>query len=552
MAEYKFLAHLNLNGNEVQNASFQKLASAPSTPFEGQFYEDTTLHAFGAYINSEWVYFATKAELTTELAKKQNNISFETNSPLSFGTGDNAAQLKIALSTAIAASGSAVDTKVATEKAVRDLHDGIPAETMTLTNKTFDAEGTGNSLSNVKATNFKSTALDLADQEAAANATLPSSARVDEKIAAAQLNALKYRGTWAITAGTTTDMSGLASFLPIAKGDFFSVSGTGPVTISGVEYNPGDMIIANAKITAQSGLVPASFDKIDNTESTDLVRLNTTQTLTNKTIDADDNTISDLSMSNFKSTKIALGTSEAAADGVVPSQAKVAELIAAAAPGVDNVTIELFDNSSATGGSTHDLRLKDGGITLPKFNANALSLGASETQANAELVSQTKVNEDIEAFRTATKTLTNKTIDLATSGTGAGNNVITNAQLGIFASGVVVDSTTGIGPATGTGAASDSKVATEAAVRALVDSTASAGVHVYSEDNAAITPVSGQATWTITHGLNRGKLVQVEVFEKSTGETVMVNVARTATTVVLTWNASANVAYETYTAVIIG
>ena len=551
MAEYKFLAHLNLNGNEIQNATFQQLASAPSSPKEGQFYEDTTLHAFGAYINSEWVYFATKAELTAGLALKQDNLTFEENSPLSLDSTDTS-KLKIALSTEIAADGSAVNTKVATEKAVRDLHKGIPAETMTFTNKTFDAEGTGNSLSNVKATNFKSSALDLADQEAAANATLPSSARVDEKIAAAQLNALKYRGTWAITAGTTTDMSDLSSFLPIAKGDFFSVSGTGPVTIGGVEYNPGDMIIANAKITAAAGLVPTNFDKIDNTESTDLVRLNTTQTLTNKTIDADDNTISDLSMSNFKSTKIALGTSEAAADGVVPSQAKVGEMIAAAAPGVDDVTIELFDNSSATGGSDHDLRLKDGGITLPKFNANALSLGASETQANAELVSQTKVDEDIEAFRTATKTLTNKTIDLAKSGTGAGNNVITNAQLGIFANGVVVDSTTGIGPATGTGAASDSKVATEAAVRALVDSTASAGVHVYSEDNAALTPSSGQVTWTITHGLDRGKLVQVEVFEKATGETVGVNVKRTATTVVLTWNASANVAAETYTAVVIG
>ena len=90
MAEYKFLAHLNLNGNEIQNAKFQQLASAPEGA-EGRFYEDTTLHAFGAYINGEWVYFATKAELTAGLALKQNNISFETNSPLSFGTGDNAA-----------------------------------------------------------------------------------------------------------------------------------------------------------------------------------------------------------------------------------------------------------------------------------------------------------------------------------------------------------------------------------------------------------------------------------------------------------------------------
>lgn len=549
MAEYKFLAHLNLNGNEIQNAKFQQLASAPEGA-EGRFYEDTTLHAFGAYINGEWVYFATKAELVAGLNLKQDNLTFEANSPLSLDASDSSL-LKIALSTDIAATGSAVDTKVATEKAVRDLYDEIPADTMTFTNKSFDAEGTGNSLTNVKATNFKASALDLANEEVAADATLPSSARVDEKIAAAQLNALKYRGTWAITAGTTADMSDLASFLPIAKGDFFSVSGSGPVTISGVEYNPGDMLIANVKITASSGLVPASFDKIDNTESTDLVRLNTTQTLTNKTINGPDNTITNLLMSNFNSSKIALGTSEAAADGVVPSQAKVEELIAAAAPGVDDVTIETYANTSGSG-PDYNIRVKDGGLTVEKFNASDLSLGASETQANAVLISQQKVTEDIEDFRTATKTLTNKTLDLATSGAGAGNNVITNAQVGIFADGVVVDSTTGIGPASGTGAATDTELATALAVRNLVDATAGAGVHVYHVDNAAITPVSGQATWTITHGLDRGKFVQVEVFEKSTGETVMMNVTRTATTVVLTWNASANVAAETYTAVIIG
>ena len=542
MAEYKFLAHLNLNGNEVQNASFQQLASAPSTPFEGQFYEDTTLHAFGAYINSEWVYFATKAELTAALALKQDNISFEENSPLSFGTGDNAAQLKIALSTAIAADGSAVNTKVATEKAVRDLHKDIPSETMILTNKTFDAEGTGNSLSNVKATNFKASALDLADQEAAANATIPSSARVDEKIAAAQLNAVRYRGTWAITAGTTTDMSGLASFLPVAKGDFFSVSGTGPVTISGVEYNPGDMLIANAKITASSGLVPTNFDKIDNTESTDLVRLNSTQTLTNKTIDADDNTISDLETDNFKSGVIqtTVRASGTATDTSLATEAAVRTAIDTASPHVDDATIEAY--KAQVGDAYDTLRVKDGGIGIAKMASAALSLGATETQSNATLTSETKVGEMIVAERTATATLTGKTID-------ADDNTISDLTVSNFKSGTVV---TSIGAATGTGAATDSELPTALAVRTLVDATAASGVHTYTEDNAAITPVSGQATWTITHGLAAGKMVQVEVFEKSTGETVMVNVKRTATTVVLSWNASANVSAETYTAVIIG
>ena len=118
-----------------------------------------------------------------------------------------------------------------------------------------------------------------------------------------------------------------------------------------------------------------------------------------------------------------------------------------------------------------------------------------------------------------------------------------------FKSGVVV---TSIGPATGTGAATDAELPTAKAVRTLVDSVVDSGVHVYSEDNAALTPSGGQVTWTVTHGLDRGMLVQVEVFEKATGESVGVNVTRTSTTVVLSWNASATVAAETYTVVVIG
>lgn len=544
MAEYKFLAHLNLNGNEVQNASFQKLASAPSTPFEGQFYEDTTLHAFGAYINSEWVYFATKAELTAALALKQDNISFETNSPLSFGTGDNAAQLKIDVATTIAAAGSTSNSKVVSETAARTAINAVASDTMTFTNKTFDAEGEGNSLSNVKATNFKSSALDLADNEVAADATIPSSDRVDEKIAAAQLNAVRYRGTWAITAGTTADMSDLASFLPIAKGDFFSVSGTGPVTISGVEYNPGDMLIANAKITASSGLVPTNFDKIDNTESTDLVRLNSTQTLTNKTIDADNNNIVDLTLSNLKSGVLVTDLSSAQSDDTTIASAKAVQTaINTATPHVDNATIEAY--KAQVGDAYDTLRVKDGGIGIAKMEAAALSLGTSEQQSDATLTSEDKVGEMIVAERSETATLIGKTID-------ADDNTISDLEVDNFKSGVIVDSTAGIGPASGTGAATDTEIPTALAVRELVDATAGAGVHVYSEDNTALTPSGGQVTWTVTHGLNRGKLVQVEVFEKATGESVGVNVTRTATTVVLTWNASATVAAETYTVVVIG
>ena len=58
------------------------------------------------------------------------------------------------------------------------------------------------------------------------------------------------------------------------------------------------MVIAN--VTKGSAIVAADFDGVDNTESSDLVRLAAVQTLTNKSIDADSNTISNLETDNFK------------------------------------------------------------------------------------------------------------------------------------------------------------------------------------------------------------------------------------------------------------
>ena len=57
--------------------------------------------------------------------------------------------------TSVAAAATAADDKMVTEKAVRTAVDNVASDTMTFTNKTFNAEGTGNSITNLQTTNFK-------------------------------------------------------------------------------------------------------------------------------------------------------------------------------------------------------------------------------------------------------------------------------------------------------------------------------------------------------------------------------------------------------------
>lgn len=291
MAKKNVLVDLDLNKNELQNAVVQNLAAAPTSPVAGQIWYDTT---------SGLIYFY---------------------------------------------DGSAA-------KAVGYLP---PATTSTLggvivgSNISVASDGT---ISVASATNAVAGIIRIATDSEASTGTAEGIAvnpkQLASAIASALVGAMVYKGTWNIT--SASDFSGIT--LPVKQGYMYLVTGTGPKTIGGIEWNPGDYIVMDADVAAGGTITQVS--KIDNTESSDIVRLNATQTLTNKTIDADDNTIQDLATGNFKSGVIVTSVGATGADTSLPTEKAVRSAITTATTNMvtttgtqtlTNKTIDADDNT---------------------------------------------------------------------------------------------------------------------------------------------------------------------------------------------------------------
>lgn len=224
-----------------------------------------------------------------------------------------------------------------------------------------------------------------------------------------------------------SDPAELPDAFTAEKGDLFFVNATR--TVGGVELHNGDYILFNAAATKST--VTGKFDVINSELAEDVVRKDATQTLTNKHIDADDNEIVDLKMTNLATAVADFASTETTdahkAAAKIASEAKVAEMIASGVAGVavDDVTIQ---NVNGT------LSLKDGGITTAKINSSAMStaIAADGTAVNTKLATEKAVRDLYEGIDTDTMTLTNKSFDA----NGTGNN-LTNVETHNFASGVI-------------------------------------------------------------------------------------------------------------------
>lgn len=356
--------NLDFKQNEALNFVIQRLSSAPSSPVKGQYYFNTTTNKSYFWNGTNWVE-------GTQIATDEE-----------------------------AATGTAVDVAVNPKQLAESLtgkQDALGFVPENSANKVIDVaeESTDTQYPSAKAVYTRlSGKADVASPEftgvpkaptavVGTNTTqIASTEFVHNVVNNAFSGAVVYTGVWDTT--DQTDYSNLNSFRPIAKGALFRVAGTG-CTIDSVEYLAGDAIIFNRTVADGMAITTAAIDKYDNTESSDTVYLAATQTLSNKTISADSNTISDLDVANFKESAID-STVTSDSDKLVKSGAVASALVSKA-----NIASPAFTGTPTA--PTAAEGTKDTQIATTAFVAAAIE-AAQESALSKEVYTNPTLNPE--------------------------------------------------------------------------------------------------------------------------------------------------------------
>lgn len=219
--------NLDLNLNELQNAKIQKLSSAP-TGSQARIYFDTTLDQFGVYQGGAWVYLSASAggdvnqvsnsgganrlkvsaganKTIIDFASAGGIVKVAADGTVSIAVPGTDYQVPITLSSmgTLVDGATAKTTPVdADEFALGDsaasfiwkkltwanlkatMLSYIASATKTFTNTTIDANGTGNSITNLETADFASGVIQTSISGSSTNSQLPTALAVWNAIGA--------------------------------------------------------------------------------------------------------------------------------------------------------------------------------------------------------------------------------------------------------------------------------------------------------------------------------------------------------------------------------
>ncbi|MDX9776783.1 MAG: hypothetical protein RBT40_12680 [Petrimonas sp.] len=235
MAAKKFMVNLDLNLNELLNVVIQKLASDPVSPIEGQFWFNSTSKQLKYFDGSSVATIAEGEDLTTAVtravaASEAGELLVSAGADRSTKTYDGGAGILKSSATGVI-SAAVVGTDYVTADS-----------TNTLTNKTFDANGTGNSLSNIEVADFAASAL-ATDVATATSSQLVTGEKIKTYVDAAVAGLGQLVGAFDASGGLLpTTGSGLAGV--IAQGDYWRISVAGDIVDLG-HLEVGDALVAS-------------------------------------------------------------------------------------------------------------------------------------------------------------------------------------------------------------------------------------------------------------------------------------------------------------------
>ena len=286
------------------------------------------------------------------------------------GTGNSITNLEVAdfagsaiINVAETLASNDSDTALVTAGAIIDYVDAqdanIASDTLTFTNKSFDANGTGNSITNLEVADFASSVIDTDISSVSASDDTLASAKaiktyVDNQVANQMTTftiADDSSTTSTITQNDTLRLLGGTGISSTVSGDqvTFAIDNT-------VTTNDGIQTLTNKTLTTPIISSISNSGTLTLPTSTDtLVGRATTDTLTNKTINSASNTIT-------------------------ITEANISDLGAyITASSSDTLTNKIINASQLVDGSVTNAKLANSSITLADNSSTTTTIGLGET-----------------------------------------------------------------------------------------------------------------------------------------------------------------------------